>query len=168
MRLKISLTAALFVFLSGCNVTNISPLQSNPPQQTTTTQQSSNEQKIEFQSVLSVSGKTADGTPSFSNSYKSSDGIMVSTRIERHNSPVSAKKEFNRNIKAAVEILKREPKLNENGKQVGERALLSAKQEESNILQTILVWTDNSQVYFIESTSLQHTLEFEKWYLQLL
>jgi hypothetical protein len=168
MRQKISLTAALFVLLTGCNTTNVSPIQSNSQQQITTTeQQASNEKKIEYQGVMSVSGKTVEGTPFVSNSYKSSDGTMFLVRIYRHNSTASAKKELLRNIKAAVKILKREPKLNEDGRQIGERALLVAKQEESDILQTVVIWTDNSQVYFIESASLQQALEFEKWYLQL-
>ncbi len=169
MRPKIILTAALFVLLLGCSITKTSPIQSNSQQQITTTeQQSSNEKKIEYQGVMSVSGETAEGTRFFSNSYKSSIGTMFSTRIERHNSIASAKKELLRNTKAAVKILKREPKLSEDGRQVGERALLTAKQQELDILQTVVIWTDNSQVYFIESTSLQQTLEFEKWYLQLL
>lgn len=160
------LIVVLYMVLSGCNAVMVSPTQnSSHPQTTAVPEQSFAEQQVGFQSTLSISAKTADGTPYSFNSYKSPDGTMISVRIERRKSPALAKKELIKSTREAVEILKREPKFNEDGRRVGEHSLLTSKQEESNNLQTIIVWTDGSEVYFIESPSLQHALEFEKWYL---
>ncbi len=157
---------SLFVVMNGCNATKISSTQDNlQPQIVKIQQQTIDEQKKVFQSVLSGSAETEDGTPFSFNSYKSSDGTAISTRFERRKSPAHAKKELNRNIEAAIEVMKREPKFDKDGRNIGERALLTSKQEESTNLQTAIVWTNGSQVYFIESLSLKHALEFEKWYL---
>ncbi|MEJ7860896.1 MAG: hypothetical protein WKF90_04580 [Pyrinomonadaceae bacterium] len=156
---------SLFVMLNGCNATKISSIQDNSQPQATAIEQQSVEQERGFQSVLSGRAKTADGTPFSFNSYKSPDGTMVSTRFERRKSPAQANKELIRKIKEAVEVIERMPKLDEDGRQVGERALFTFKQEASTNLRTTVVWTVGSQIYFIESYSLQHALEFEKWYL---
>lgn len=158
--------AALFAILSGCNTMETTSIQNNSQQQVPTIhQQSPAEMKGEFQSVLSGSAETEDGIPFSFNSYKSSDGTMVSTRFQRCNSSACAKKELIKSIRTATKVIERTPKLGKDSKQVGERAVFTSKQEGSDYLQTTVIWTNGSQVYFIESRSLQHALEFEKWYL---
>lgn len=167
MRTIVKIIAAFSVIWSGCNAAKVSSKQEIPqPQAAITHQQPSAEQGQVFQDVVSGKAETVDGTPFSFHSYKSSDGVPVSTRFERRDSPARAKKELLRNIKAAVEVLEREPKLDESGRQIGERAVLTAKQEGSAKLQTTVIWNDGSQLYFVESPSLQHALEFEKWYLR--
>lgn len=129
-------------------------------------QQASVEKDKEFKNILSGRGKTKDGATHSFHIYKSPDGVAISTRLERRGSSTRAEKELLRNIEAAVEVLEREPKLDEGGRQVGTRAVLTTKQRGSTKLQATVLWTDGSQLYFIESPSLQHALEFEKWYLR--
>jgi hypothetical protein len=137
------------------------------PEAATASQQSYNEQNIGFKSVLNVSAKNSDSTPLFINSYKSSDEVAVSVRIEIRRTSTDANKSLLKNIKQAVEVIERNPKFNDDGKQIGERALLSIKYENANDLQNAIIWTNGSKVYLIESHSLQHLLEFEKWFLDL-
>lgn len=163
----VNLIAALLIIWSGCGIKRTSPSQDMPkPQTSPSSQQPSAEQAKEFQDVLSGKAETADGTPYSFHLYKSSDGVSVSTRFERRGSPVRAKKELLKNIRSAVEVLERGPKLDESGRQVGERAVLTTKQNGSAKRQTTVLWTDGSELYFIESPSLQYALEFEKLYLR--
>jgi hypothetical protein len=163
----VKLIPALIMICGGCNTPMISSTRDKPqPQVVATHKQPSSDQVNQYQNVLSGRAETADGTPFSFNLYKSSDGVAISVRVERHSLPAGARNELLRNIRGAIEVLERGPKLDESRKQVGERALLTSKQEESDALQTTVLWTEGSQLHFIESPSLQHALEFEKWYLR--
>lgn len=159
--------AMLFVVWSGCNVTKTpSTHDVSQSQPASAYQQSSDRLGRKYEDGVSGRAETTDGIVFSFHSYKSSDGVPISTRVERHGSHARAKRELLEHIRAAIKVLDREPKLDDNGKYVGDRAVLSSKQKESGKLQTTVLWTDDSQLYFIESPSLQHALEFEKWYLR--
>jgi len=163
----INFIVALSVILGGCNVTKTPSTQDiSQPQATTTHQQPSAAQDTMYENIMSGKAETADGAPFSFQAYKSPDGVPISTRLERRDSPARAEKELLRNIESAVEVLERGPKLDEGGRQIGKRVVLTTNQEGLTKLQTTVLWTDGSQLHFIESPSLQHALEFEKWYLR--
>jgi hypothetical protein len=117
---------------------------------------------VTFKSVAILDGKTESGI-SFSNQiYQSSDCVMVSRRIEFLNSPASAHLELQRNLRRAQQILERGPKLNSLGQQIGERAKMVLTRG-SRQKQYAVLWTDKSELYSIESSSLKHVEDFERW-----
>jgi hypothetical protein len=125
-------------------------------------QQESERESLEFKSILSGKAETSDGSPYSFHLYKSSDGVSISTRFERRGSPARAKGAMRKIIKRAVKVLERESKMDSNGKQVGERAVLMLTSKDSDKVQAVVLWRDGSHLYYIESSSLQHTLEFEE------
>ena len=165
MRKKAKLIAVLFVASNGCSLSKSSPYDTPKQQVIKVSQQASIEQVEAFRGIVSGSATTANGTSFSFHTYKSSDGVPISTRFERHISSTSAKKEFLRNISTALEVLGRGNKMDEDGRETGERAVITSKPQGSTNLQIIVLWTAGSQLYYIESPSLQHALEFEKWYL---
>lgn len=118
----------------------------------------------QFRAKMSGRAETADGTPFSFHLYESSEGLSVSTRFETHSSPASAESGFARSISAAVEVIQREPRFDEHGQQVGERALLKTNREDSDRTQYTIVGNEDTYLYFIESDILQAALDFEKWY----
>lgn len=160
------LTSTLLILWGILSIVMLWTSQDSPKVEVMSNQQASVEKDKEFKNILSGRGKTKDGAAYSFHIYKSTDDVAISTRLERRGSPRRAEKELLRNIETAVEVLKRDPKLDEGGRQVGTRAVLTTKKEGSTKPQATVLWTDGSQLYFIESPSLQHALEFEKWYLR--
>lgn len=118
----------------------------------------------QFRSKMSGRAETADGTPFSFHLYESSEGLSVSTRFETHSSPARTEGGFTSSIDEAVEVIKRGPKFDEHGQQVGERVLLRTKREDSDKTQYTIVWKEDTHLYFIESDILQAALDFENWY----
>lgn len=163
----INFIAALSAMSGGCRAAKTPSIQdTSQPQAENRHQQPSANQAIKYENIVSGRAETADGTPFSFQSYKSADGVPISTRVERRNSAARAEKELLRNMNAAVKILEQGPKLDVSGRKIGKRVVLTTKQEGSTKLQTTVLWTEGSQLHFIESPSLQHALEFEKWYSQ--
>jgi hypothetical protein len=127
-------------------------------------QQASVEKDKEFKSILSGRGKTKAGDPYSFHIYKSTDGVGISTRSEKRGSRILANREFQKKINKADKIIERGLKLDKNGKQVGERAVLTFTDKGPDKVIARVIWTDGAYFHSIESSSLPHILEFEKKY----
>jgi hypothetical protein len=124
--------------------------------------QTSNSQRIKFEQVLS-GRMVKKGTNSVSfQDYKSEDGILVQRRIESHRSPARARDEMQRMIRKATRVIERGAKLPGEGKQKGERAVLSMRRGSAGDGLAIVIWTDGPDLYLLESSSLKHALALEK------
>ena len=93
----------------------------------------------------------------------SSDGMSFSwTRIS-YNSSARARRELQRRLNRAVEIVKREPVFGEAGRQVGEQVVATfVPYRGASVVSAELIWTDGSTFGYVESSSLQNILKYEK------
>jgi hypothetical protein len=99
---------------------------------------------------------------SYTTGYETPDGVMISESLAPFSSPSRAKRELQRRLKYAVSIIKRGAKYDNKGRKSGERvmALFNSKEEGKKV--AILLWTENDDMYEIQSFSLSHILEFER------
>lgn len=164
-----SVSHLIIVFLMswiGIGTVRVRPVQNSPQSEMMNScPQDSIERNLEFKELLSGRGKTEDGASFSFHLYEASDGVAVSTRSEKRGSLTRANKELQRQIKKAIKILERGPKLDKSGKQVGERAVLMIASKGPHKDQAVVLWTNGSQFYYIESSSLRHVLELEKRYI---
>jgi hypothetical protein len=117
---------------------------------------------IKFEGLDAGSGKTKEGVRFSFQLFRSSDGVGLSMTIEDHVSPEQANRELQRIVKKAEKVIKLGPKINGNGEQVGERAVLLFSPNEPSRARAELFWTDGRYLKNISSPSLQHVLKFEK------
>lgn len=121
------------------------------------------DQDLRFKAGVVLDGKTEDGIRFSNQLYKSSDCLQIIKTIKLFNSPTHAYEELQRELKKASTIIDRGPELNDNGQQVGERAVLQFAAEGQGHAHAEVIWNENSEFYSITAYSLQHALEFEKW-----
>ena len=118
---------------------------------------------VTFTIKRSFKGKTEQGTDYSENEIASSDCEILSTRIEYFDSPIQAHERFAKEIKQAINVIEQGPKTNGLGQPVGERAVaaLRAGASDESLDQSIVIWTDGSQVHSIKGR-FNHVLAFEK------
>lgn len=117
---------------------------------------------LEFNEVSNKKGNTREGVPFSARLFQSSDGIDVSVWRENHNSAPRANKELRRKLKRAATIIERGPKLGQKGQRIGERVIVTFAPAGSQKEHSSVLWTNGSQLYYVESPSLKHALEVEK------
>lgn len=168
--MQLLLSLFIVVLLMGWTLGSCAPQHPNERSSSSKSlpppQQEANREAVEFESIQGERGKTEDGIPFSYHLYKSSDGVGVATTVENRESPIRASKALQRKIKKAVKIIERGPKLNEKGQQIGERVVVIFVPNDSYKEQASVLWTDGTQFYYIESSSLRHVLEFEKKFYQ--
>jgi hypothetical protein len=120
--------------------------------------------KQERKYEMGAAGKaiSKDGTPASFSSWYTSDGMSFSRWSEYPDSPKRANRELQRTLRKAVEIIKREPLLNEAGHQVGEKIIATFPPKYAYYGAATLLWTDGSTFGYVGSSSLQNILEYEK------
>jgi hypothetical protein len=123
-------------------------------------------QDIEFKDVEGGRGRTRDGTVFSFHLYEAVDGVGISTTIEKRGSRSRAHQEMRRKIAKGDRIIELGPKLNDKGKRVGERAVVIFPGQEAFKPQAAVIWTIDSDLFYIESPSLDYVLKFEKKYYQ--
>ncbi len=125
-------------------------------------QQTPSNQDLTFTDKMGGKGMTRDGAPFSSHVYESSDGVELSVTRENRDSSPKADKALQRKLKKAIRIIERGSKLDEKGQRVGERVVAMLALDDSQKEQASVLWTNGQQLYYIESLSLKHALEFEK------
>jgi hypothetical protein len=103
-----------------------------------------------------------NGVPASFSGFSSSDGMKFFRWSEYHDSPIAANKELQRTLRKAKEIIKREPLLDRNGMQVGEKIIAIFPPKYLYYGAATFLWTDGSTFGYISSSSLQNILEYEK------
>jgi hypothetical protein len=132
-----------------------------PQQKKVTATQSA--QRLEFTSegyftaILERDGHSLSGE-----TYKSSDGVKVSYSYADYHSPGKASKALAEELKTAVRIIERSPRLNNRGHRSGERVTAIFPSYDPNEQMFSVCWTDGKWLYFINAPSQQHVLDFEK------
>lgn len=125
---------------------------------------SDNSQDLKFTAGIIFDGEREDGGRFSVQVFDSSDGMRLTLRRDFFKSPAQANEKLQGDVKKAVEITERGPKVDESGKQIGERAVMIfvPNPKNENERHATVSWTENSTYYSIQSSSLRHVLEFEK------
>ena len=103
-----------------------------------------------------------------SQEYEGSDGIWLSYTGLSYASATQAKRELKSKLKNALSVIEREPNLDEKGRKVGERIVaifpFYNSDKPSVLDETIaaVVRTNRKSISYVESSSMEHVLEFEK------
>ena len=94
--------------------------------------------------------------------YEAPDGVMISESAAQFSSASMAKRELRKRLEYATSIIEREAKYDNKGRKLGERvmALFNSKEEGKKV--AILLWTENNDMYEIQSYSISHIQEFEQ------
>ena len=116
----------------------------------------------EYKDLGAALSYTKEGEPVSSHTYMASDGTTVNSTYAYYKSPKKANKELSTKLISAMRIIKREPNLNENGKETGVRVIaLFRKSDVSGDNEYELLWTETSNFNVIRSPSLPHLLQFD-------
>lgn len=119
--------------------------------------------QFQFKDEEGGEGITKDGKTFSFHSYSSGDGVKLLTYIEDFASVKLAKGALDEKARQASSVSARGPKLDKNGKPVGERVVLTEEKTQNQAeSQSFICWTTGSTLHWIQSKSLKHALAFEK------
>ena len=120
------------------------------------------ENQVLFKELLLFDGKTEGGFRFTTQTYQSWDCMILRKRVEFLDSPANAKSELKKTTVQATELIERGEKFDTTGQLVGERVVIRfAKDNETPEIR--IVWTENSELYSIDSSSLEHAVKLEEW-----
>lgn len=108
---------------------------------------------------MAANGVTPDGHNVDKNVYLSSDCVLVQVNIQGTSSLASSEEAVRRKLNSTYRILDRKPALYKDGRAVQGRAvaLFGSAGKQSAVIK----W-DDAGVLSMESSSLEHALEFER------
>jgi hypothetical protein len=115
-----------------------------------------------FRETLLFDGKTEGGFRFTTQTYQSWDCMILRKRVEFLDSPDNAKSEFKKTIGQAAELLEHREQFDTTGQLVGERAVARFT-EDKEPPEILILWTEDSELYSIASSSLEHALKLEAW-----
>lgn len=120
--------------------------------------------QFQFKNGRGGDGTTKDGNPFSFHVYTSQDGVTLLTRIEEYATPELAIRAMDEKTKEASSIIARGPRLDRNGKYIGERVVLTVENKAKGETEpeSFICWTTDSRLHWIQSKSLEHALAFEK------
>jgi hypothetical protein len=120
------------------------------------------EKKRTYEAGMHASGYSGNNRACW-NVVSSSDGMNFSLKRVSYHSSKRAYRELQKNLKQAIEVITREPTFDEQGRQIGEQVLATFEPYEgSSVVSARLLWTDDSDFGYVESSSLENILEYEK------
>lgn len=109
-------------------------------------------------------GRVPDGGGFFGfTSYTSTYFIKLSFSRSQFRSPEKANEMFAAAVNEAVRIIDRGPKYDRQGNKVGERTVAILRDPERNTEYASVFWTNGRFLFFVNSRSLTHVLQFEKY-----
>jgi len=111
-------------------------------------------------SGMAGEGISKDGYPTSFAHHKYSDGTSIHQLSVFYKSPKRANAELQKRLKEAVEIIRREPALDEKGHQIGGRVVATfAPYKGSSAVWAELLWTEGSRFVSQRRSSLESILE---------
>ena len=120
------------------------------------------EQKRTYEPGAHASGRAGSYRACWS-VVSSSDGMSFSRTSIYYNSPKRALRELQKYLKQAIEVVKREPTFDGQGRQLSEQVVATfAPHEGSSVPSAKLLWVEGSDFGYVGSASLQNILEYEK------
>jgi hypothetical protein len=118
---------------------------------------------ISFRTDLIACGRVPDGGGGFSvTRYTSSYFVKLWFSHAGYPSAEKANEVFQSQVNEAVRVIERTPKLDKEGRKVGERAVAVFFSQENNEHYACVFWTDKTILHSVYSSSLMHVLDFEK------
>ena len=120
------------------------------------------EKKRIYKWTIHTSGM-ADGYDAAFSTFHSTDGMKFSMMSVYYNSPRQAEREFQKRLKESIEVIKREPFLDEDGRQIGEQVIATFPSRlGASTISAELIWTRGKDLISIRSSSLENILEYMK------
>jgi hypothetical protein len=116
-------------------------------------------QERSFKEIMAANGVTPDGRNFDNNAYLSSDCVLVQVNIQGTTSLASSEEIVRSKLNSAYRILDQKPALYKDGRTVQGRAV--ALFGPAGMQSAVIKW-DDAGVLSVESSSLKHTLEFER------
>ena len=116
----------------------------------------------EYRSIEAARGVTKDGIQASFQTYESSDGIRVFIRIEHFRSTDDMETQFETQTRSFAEIIERSGIKDVKGNTKEERIVGKHFPDEQGIVTYSIMWNEHIKIRYIESTSLDHILDFEK------
>ena len=120
------------------------------------------ENQVLFREMLLFDGKTEGGFRFTTQTYQSWDCMILRKRVEFLEVPANAKSELKKTVEQAAELIERGEKFDTAGQLVGERVIIRVTKDKETP-EIRIVWTENSELYSIDSSSLEHALKLEAW-----
>jgi hypothetical protein len=118
---------------------------------------------ISFRTDLIAHGYVPDGGGGFSvTRHTSSYFVKLWFSHAGYPSAEKAEEVFQSRVSEAVRIIERTPKLDKEGRKVGERVVAIFFSQEHNEQYAAVFWTDKTILRSVYSSSLMHVLDFEK------
>ena len=115
-----------------------------------------------FKEKSATHGLTEDGYRFSALLWEATDGVTVVLRIINCETPAKAKSALDALTKDATKIFEQTITKSKNGKRVGQRIVAAFSGREPLQRPEVILWTQGSEVYKIESSSFAHALLFEK------
>ena len=116
----------------------------------------------EYRSREAARGVTKDGIEASFQTYESSDGIRVFIRTEFFRSTDDMKTHFETQTKSFAEIIEKGDIKAVKGNPKKERIVGKHFPNEEGIEMYSIMWHEHGRIKYVESTSLDHALDFEK------
>jgi hypothetical protein len=166
-RFTLRFAIAFLTFTVGVAAASLWPISRRPKLQPTPVVENQPtslvaEKKRTYEWGMQASGRSGKYRACFG-SFSSSDGMKFSSTNIYFGSPKRANREFQKRLKNAIEVIKREPILDASGHKVGELAVATfAPHEGSSVASAALIRAEGADFVSIESSSLQNILEYEK------
>lgn len=118
---------------------------------------------IRFKADLIACGYMSDGVSGYSvTRFTSSYFVKLWHSSAGYPSAEGADAALQKRAGEAVRVIERAPKLDVEGRKVGERVVALFSSPEHNGQYACVFWTDETILHSLESPSLMHVLEFEK------
>ena len=165
-RLNLRLTVVMLTIVVGISATSLWFMyhrQSDEESPKVASGSSPIEKRTYDEIEVVAHGVTDGGLPEGHGAFTSSDGIRFSWRRITFGSPQRARRELQKKLYEAVEIVKREAILNDKGREVGEKAVATFPVAKgSSGVSAKILWTTGSDFGYVEGPSLESILKYEK------
>jgi len=104
-----------------------------------------------FEEFESHDARSEDGIAYSEKKFRSSDCEVIRVRIRHLPTPERAQQDFESLLAQSTGVMERGPKLDTHGRRVGERAvaMFKASLPAEYIEETMIAWTDNSELYLV-------------------
>ena len=92
----------------------------------------------------------------------SSDGMSFTKWSVNCRTPQLAKRELQKRLRKATEIISQEPVFGEGSQQIGEKVVALFPSNNPDNSPATLIWTENEELFQVEGSSLHNILEYRK------
>jgi hypothetical protein len=146
----------------ACRCTQLARTEAMAPTAQATATPPPADQKIDFKPNGALDYFDERGFTGSSQSFISTDGIVVYLTTERRRSTESADEALRENVEAAVRVVEQNTLFDKDGVRIGDRAVAYTHAKDKDEELPTIFRTNEKTFYILESRSLRHLLLFEK------